>query len=102
MKRLLRNFDEEDFTLYKKDGYILNNTTGVSIHFRTLNDGGQNVLGLTLRLVVVDEAQLIPTDVFTDVLLPTLTTTGGNVILIGTAIEDTSSFMHQTIIDIKK
>ena len=102
MKSFLYNFNEEDFTIYKKDGYIENNTTGVRIHFRTLNDGGQNVLGLTLRLIVVDEAQLISQEVFDEVLKPTMTTTGGRMILIGTAIENTSSYMYKTIIDIKK
>lgn len=37
-----------------------------------------------------------------DALLPTMTTTGYKVILIGTAIEDTSSYMHQVILDYKK
>jgi len=98
----MRNFSEDDFVIYKKDWYIYNNATGVSIHFRTLNDGGDNVLGLTTRLVVVDEAQKILPEVFLDALLPTMTTTGYKVILIGTAIEDTSSYMHQVIMDYKK
>ena len=38
MKRFMTDFSEDDFTVFKKDGYIINNATGVSIHFRTLND----------------------------------------------------------------
>jgi hypothetical protein len=33
------------------------------------------VLGLTLYLIIIDEAQLVDDDVFDDALLPTLTTT---------------------------
>jgi len=102
MRKFISNFSEDDFIVYKKDGYILNTTTGISIHFRTLSDGGANVLGLTLRLVVIDEAQLIPTEVFDDVIKPTLTTTGGRIVMIGTAIQDISSFMFETIMEIAK
>ena len=102
MKKFLQNFSEEDFTIYRKDGYILNNTTGVSIHFRTLSDWGDNVLGLTTRLVVVDEAQKVTKDVFEDAINPTLTTTGGRLILIGTPDEDISGYMYESIIDIAK
>ena len=102
MRKFMRDFSEEDFTIYKKDGYIQNNHTWVCIHFRTLWDGWVNVLGLTLRLIVVDEAQLIPVDVFDDVLKPTMTTTGWRLVMIWTAIEDTSSYMFKTISDIAK
>lgn len=101
MKRLMRNFSEDDFTIFKKEWYIYNNATGVSIHFRTLNDWWDNVLGLTTRMVVVDEAQKIHPDVWNDALLPTMTTTWYKVIMIGTAIEDTSSYMHQVIMEYK-
>mgnify|MGYP006052881847 FL=1 len=102
MRKFMADFSEDDFTVFKKDGYIINNTTGVSIHFRTLNDWGANVLGLTLRLIVIDEAQLIPTEVYEDVLKPTMTTTGGRIVMIGTAIQDISSYMFETIMEIAK
>lgn len=102
MKKFMADFSEDDFTVFKKDWYIINNATGVSIHFRTLNDWGANVLGLTLRLIVVDEAQLITTDVYEDVLKPTMTTTGGRIVMIGTAIQDISSYMFETIMEISK
>ena len=57
----------------------------------------QNILGLTLRLVVIDEAQLVPISIIDDALEPTLSTTNGRIILIGTAIEDTSSYMYHVI-----
>lgn len=102
MRKFLTNFSEDDFTVYKKDGYIQNNASGTKIHFRTLSDEGKNVLGLTLRLIVIDEAQQVASSVFDEVLKPTMTTTGGRLILIGTAIEDTNSYMYETIIDIEK
>ena len=50
--------------------------SSTKIYFRTLGDGAQNVLGLTLYNIIIDEAQLVDEQVFEDALLPTLTTTG--------------------------
>lgn len=77
MRNFLQNFSEDDFTVYKKDGYIQNNTSQTRIHFRTLGDEGQNVLGLTLRLAVIDEAQhpSISRELIENVIKPTMTTT---------------------------
>jgi len=47
--------------------------------------------------VVIDEAQLIPPNIIDDALEPTLSTTNGRIILIGTAIEDMSSYMYYVI-----
>lgn len=41
-------------------------------------------------------------DVFEDAINPTLTTTGGRLILIGTPDEDISGYMYESIIDIAK
>lgn len=62
-----------------------------------MSDDAKNVLGLTLRLIVIDEAQEVTKEIYDDALKPTLTTTGGRMILIGTAIEDTSSYMYYMI-----
>lgn len=102
MKKFLTNFSEDDFSIFKKDGYILNNTTNVSIHFRTLSDWGENVRGLTTRLVVIDEAQKISSSIIDEVINPTLTTTGWRLVLIGTADEDINCYMYEVIIDIAK
>lgn len=104
MRSFLQNFSQDDFTVYKKDWYIQNNTSNTKIHFRTLSDEGQNVLGLTLRLVVIDEAQhpSINREIIENVIKPTMTTTWGRLILIGTAIENISSYMYESIIDIAK
>ncbi len=77
MRSFLQNFSEDDFTVYKKDGYIQNNASGTRIHFRTLSDEGKNVLGLTLRLVVIDEAQdpSVNRELIENVSKPTMTTT---------------------------
>lgn len=50
----------------------------------------------------MDEAQKILPHVFEDALLPTMTTTGYKIILVGTAIEDISSYMYQQILEYKK
>jgi len=104
MRNFLQNFSPDDFQVFKKDGYIQNNTSNTKIHFRTLSDEGQNVLGLTLRLVVIDEAQhpSINRELIENVIKPTMATTGGRLILIGTAIENISSYMYESIIDIAK
>ena len=104
MRNFLQNFSQDDFQVFKKDGYIQNNTSNTKIHFRTLSDEGQNVLGLTLRLVVIDEAQhpSINRELIENVIKPTMTTTGWRLILIGTAIENISSYMYESIIDIAK
>lgn len=77
MRNFLQNFSPDDFQVFKKDGYIQNNTSNTKIHFRTLSDEGQNVLGLTLRLVVIDEAQhpSINRELIENVIKPTMATT---------------------------
>lgn len=97
IKKHIANFDDAIFVENKQKNYITNTTTGVTIHFRTFSDDAQNVLGLTLRLVVIDEAQLIDPFIFDEVLDPATSTTDSRFILIGTAIEDTSSYMYYVI-----
>ena len=97
IKKHIANFDESIFVENKQKNYITNTTTGVTIHFRTFSDDAQNVLWLTLRLVVIDEAQLIDPFIFDEVLDPATSTTDSRFILIGTAIEDTSSYMYYVI-----
>lgn len=95
-------FDEGTFEVHSKDWFIQNTITWVRIHFRTLADDAKNVLGLTLRLVVVDEAQEVTKSIYDDALKPTLTTTGWRIVLIWTAIEDTSSYMYHMITEYHK
>lgn len=97
IEKFTADFEEGTFEVHSKDWYIKNTITWVSIHFRTLSDDAKNVLGLTLRLIVIDEAQEVTKEIYDDALKPTLTTTGGRMILIGTAIEDTSSYMYYMI-----
>ncbi len=100
--RLIRKFPKNSFEHKKQDGYILNTKTLTRIHFRTLADDAQNILGLTLAHVIVDEAQLIPDSVFEESLVPTLTTTGGQLIMIGTPSRNKGGYMYKTIMDIKR
>lgn len=102
IKSFIRSFDPSDFSIFMKDGYIQNNTSGTKIHFRTLSDEGANVLWLTIRLVVLDEAQLIPTSTVEDAINPTLTTTWWRLILIGTSTENIQSYMYDTMINYKR
>lgn len=103
LMEFIDKFDEDTFTIKERKRYIQNNESGVRIHFRTLKDGAKGIRGKTLRLIVVDEAMLVPTNVFTSILLPTQSTIENpKLILLGTASEDTSCFMYQTILDIKK
>jgi len=100
--RLIKKFPPDYFTHFKKDGYIINNHTMTKIYFRTLSDGGDNCLGLTLRRIIIDEAQFVPESTFEDALLPTIATTGGQLIMIGTPSRDTSGYMYKTIMQIKR
>jgi len=68
-------FQEWLFDHHKSEWYILNTQTGTKIHFRTLWEWWNNILWLTLKNIVVDEAQLVDDYVFNEVLRPTLLTT---------------------------
>lgn len=103
MLDFIENFEEGAFTVKERKRYIQNNESGVRIHFRTLKDWAKGIRGKTLRLIVVDEAMLVPTSVFKSVLLPTQTTIENpKLILLWTASDNTSCFMYKTILNIKK
>ncbi len=103
MLDFLDHFEEGTFTVKERKRYMQNNESGVRIHFRTLKDWAKGIRGKTLRLIVVDEAMLVPTSVFKSVLLPTQTTIENpKLILLGTASDNTSCFMYKTILNIKK
>jgi hypothetical protein len=66
-------------------------------------NGAKGIRGKTLRLIVVDEAMLISTDIFESILLPTQTAIQNpRVIMLGTASDNTSCYMYKTILEIKK
>ena len=92
-----QNFPDGTFVYKERKKYIENTISGSRIHFRTLEDGGKNIRGLTVSLTVIDEAQLASRKVIEEVVEPTMTTTGGRLILIGTALEDLSSYMYYVI-----
>ena len=99
----IEKFEDGTFTIKERKRYIQNNESGVRIHFRTLKDWAKGIRGKTLRLIVVDEAMLVPTSVFKSVLLPTQTTIENpKLILLGTASDNTSCYMYKTITNIKK
>lgn len=100
--RHIRKFDEWVFVHYKSEWYILNTKSGTKIYFRTLDNGAQNVLGLTLKNIIVDEAQLIDTEVFEDVLEPTISTTDGRMILIGTPWFSAKGYYYDLIMECKR
>lgn len=103
MLEFIENFDDGTFTIKERKRYIQNNESGVRIHFRTLKDWAKWIRWKTLRLIVVDEAMLIPTSIFESILLPTQTTIENpKLILLWTAGENTSCYMYQIILAIKK
>jgi len=92
-----QHFPDNTFIYKERKKYIENTISGSRIHFRTLEDGGKNIRGLTVSLTVIDEAQLASRKVIEEVVEPTMTTTGGRLILIGTPSEDLSSYMYYVI-----
>lgn len=97
-----RDFPEGTFVYKERKKYIENTMSGTRIHFRTLEDGGKNIRGLTIRLVVIDEAQLASRTIIEEVVEPTTTTTGGRMLFIGTAVEDLTSYMYYIIESVDK
>lgn len=102
MMKFIKNFPEWTFEHYKSEGYILNTKSGTRIYFRTLDNGAENVLWLTLKNIIVDEAQLVETEVFEDVLEPTLATTNGNMILIWTPWRAAKWYYYDLIMEAKR
>ena len=103
MLDFIERFDDNTFTIKERKRYIQNNESGVRIHFRTLKDWAKGIRWKTLRMIVVDEAMLVPTNIFKSVLLPTQTTIKNPIlILLWTASENTSCYMYKTITAIKK
>lgn len=99
----IEKFPDESFTYKERKRYIQNNESWVRIHFRTLKDGAKGIRWKTLRLIVVDEAMLVPANVYTAILLPTQSTIENpKLILLWTASDDKTCYMYETIIDIKK
>ena len=92
-----QHFPDNTFIYKERKKYIENTISGSRIHFRTLEDNGKNIRGLTVSLTVIDEAQLASRKVIEEVVEPTMTTTGGRLILIGTPSEDLSSYMYYVI-----
>ena len=95
-------FDDSLFTVKAKENFIQNNFSWSRIHFLTLKDEGKRTLGLTLSRIIVDESQLVDPATILEALKPTLLTTSGQMILLGTAIADTSSYFYWQIMANKK
>jgi len=100
--KLTKKFPIDYFTNFKKEWYIINNKTGTRIYFRTLSDGWDNVLGLTLKRALIDEAQFVPESTFEDAINPTLSTTGWQLIMIWTPSKKKTWYMYKTIMDMKR
>lgn len=101
-RKLIRKFPEGMFEYKAWERYLINLETWTKIYFRTLGDDAQNILGLTLKRVIVDEAQLISQFVFEEVLEPTLSTTGWQMIMIWTPGRKRSGYMFDKITQYKK
>lgn len=99
--RYIRKFSQGTFEHFKSEWYILNTKSWTKIFFRTLDNGWENARWLTLKNIFVDEAQLVETYAFEDVLEPTLATTDGRMFLIGTASKY-KGYFHNEILKVKK
>lgn len=102
MLRHIKKFPEWTFEHFKSEGYILNTKSWTKIYFRTLDNWAENVLWLTLRNIIVDEAQLIDYEVFEDALEPTLATTNGKMILIWTPWRSAKWYYYDLIMEAKR
>lgn len=98
----IKNFPEWIFVPFKSEWYILNTKSWSKIYFRSLWEWAENILWLTLHCVIVDEAQLIPTETFEDVLEPTLATTDWKMILIWTPWRTAKWYYYDLIMEAKK
>ncbi len=102
MLKHIKNFPEGTFEHIKSEWYILNTESWTKIYFRSLWDWAENILWLTLYNIIVDEAQLIPTEVFEDVLEPTLATTNWKMILIWTPWRTAKWYYYDLIMEAKR
>lgn len=102
MLRHTKNFPEWVFEHFKSEGYILNTKSWSRIYFRTLDNDAQNILWLTVKTIIVDEAQLVSTYVFEEVLEPTISTTNGRMILIWTPWRTAKWYYYELIMEAKK
>jgi len=100
--RFIKTFPEGTFEHYKSEWYILNTKSWTRVYFRTLADWADNVLWLTLKNIIVDEAQLIEEEVFEDALEPTLATTNGRMILIWTPWKAAKWYYYDLIMQAKR
>lgn len=101
IEEMTLKFDDDIFVYRSREKRIVNMITGVSIYFLTLADHATALRWFSLRLVVIDEAQEVHRDIYDLVLRPTLATTGGRTILIGTPCLDKTNVMYTMICDIK-
>lgn len=95
-------FPEWTFEHFKSEWFILNVKSWTKIYFRTLDNWAENVRWLTLRNVIVDEAQLVATEVFEDVLFPTLSTTDGKMILIWTPWKSEKWYYYDLVMEARR
>lgn len=98
----IQPFEDNLFITKAKERYIINTFSGSRIHFLTLKDEGNKALGLTLKRIIVDEAQFVSIPTISEALKPTMTTTNGQLILIWTAIADTTSYMYSSLMEARK
>ena len=103
IRKFMSNFPEWDWMENKKENYMLNLETGSRINFFTLaDDAVDSVRWLTLNTVIVDEAQLVSTYAYLEVLEPTLATTWWKMILAWTPPKAPVGYYAEQIFDYKK
>lgn len=97
----IRKFPPGTIDYFKKDDYIINNRTLTKIYFKTLADEWVWVLGLTIKLAIIDEAHLVSTDTFENAIEPTLSANDWRLILMWVAAQNKKCYMYQAMMEIK-
>jgi hypothetical protein len=84
MEHMLENFPEGSFTINRNKQIITNNMTQSRIIFRSLSEWGQRIRGMTNHEIIMDECFLVSDEIFEQILMPTLSTTGWPICMIST------------------
>jgi len=101
MVKNINKFNTWTFEVFKSEWFILNVKSWTKIYFRTLDDGWDSSRWLTVKNIIIDEAQLVDDYAFDDVLEPMMSTTWGRMFLIWTASKF-KKYFYKRIMEARK
>ena len=84
MEHMIENFPDNVFKIDRNKQIITNNITQSRIIFRSLSEWGQRIRGMTNHEIIMDECFLVSDEIFEQILMPTLSTTGWPICMIST------------------